>query len=262
MMKRPWLIPVSITGLLLVYVVLYLWQPGGGDVLFLVTHALFSVFALLASALALRASRMFEPGVASRRVWLFFGAGMTMLTASEMLGIFYYFGGKEVPYPSPIDVLWAIGYIPVLASLVLQYRALGVQISLRRKLIVLAVYLGILTITFAILWGFILSGPGQVAVMQILISAYYLVGDLGVAFIATLSLLFLGNGLVSRPWQYMSISILLFAVAGLSFSYGTWNNTYVTGSNLLSGVVDAANLSAYVMAAAGGYRQITLRLRL
>ena len=259
-MKRAWLTPIVIIGLMLVYVALYIGQPGGGEVLLLLTHTSFAAFALLASILALRAARLFEPGVTSRRVWLLFGAGMTVLTISESLWLYYYLAGRNVPYPSAVDVSWAVGFVPVLASLVLQYRALGVQISPRQKLMVLAVYLGVLITTFVILLGYILSNPGHVAVMQILISTYYLIGDLSVAFIGTLSLVFLGRGLVSRPWQYMVISILLFAVAGLTFSYGVWNNTYVTGSNVLSGVVDAAYLSGYMMAAAGGYRQITLHL--
>ena len=128
------------------------------------------------------------------------------------------------------------------------------------KLSILAVYVGVLLITLALSLEYILSHPGEVAVMQMLIGAYYLVGDLGVAFIGTLSLVFLGGGLVARPWVYMVVSILLFAVAGLAFSYGTWTNTYVTGSNFLSAVVDVAYLAGYLLAAAGGYSQLTLRL--
>ena len=96
--------------------------------------------------------------------------------------------------------------------------------------------------------------------MQMLVGAYYLVGDLGVAFLGTLSLVYLGGGLVARPWVYLVVSILSFAVAGLAFSYGTWTNTYVTGSNFLSAVVDVAYLAGYLLAAAGGYSQLTLRL--
>jgi hypothetical protein len=258
MLKRTWRMPASIIGLLLIYGGLYIWQPGGGDVLVLLTHASFVVFALLATILALRASRLFEPGIAARRVWLFFGAGMTMLTVSESLWIYNYVSGQLAAYPSFVEILWGIGFIPVLASLVLQYRALEVKVSLRRKLMVLAVYLGALAVVLAVLLNYILSNPGDVAVMQLLIIAYYLVGDFGAVYIATLSLLFMGQGLVSRPWQYMVSSILLFALAGLAFSYGTWTNTYLTGGNVLSGSVDAAYLLSYMLAAAGGYRQITL----
>ncbi len=259
-MKRAWLTPTTIVGLLGVYGVLYLWQPDGAEVLLVVTHVLFAACALLASILALKASGIFEPGVASRRVWLAFGAGMTALTISEMLWIVYYVVGQPIPYPSIVDVSWGIGFISVLASLVLQYRALDVQISRRRKLLVLAAYLGVLLVFLGLLIGHILANPGEVAVMQLLISAYYLIGDLGVAFLATLTLVYFGKGLVGRPWRYLLSSILLFAVGGLAFSYGTWTNAYVTGSNFLSGVADVGYLSAYMLAAAGGYIQLTLRL--
>jgi len=258
-MKRA-LIPITIGGLLVLYCGWYLWQPGGTTPLLLMTHVLFAAFALLASILALKASQMFEPGVTSRRVWLFFGAGMTALAVSELLWLVYYFLGQPLPYPSVVDVSWGIGFIAVLASLVLQYRALDVQISRRRKLLVLAAYLGVLFVILGISFSHILSNPGEVAVMQLLISAYYLIGTLGVAFLATLTLVYFGRGLVGRPWHYMLISILLFAVGGLAYSYATWTNSYATGSNFLSGLSDVSYLAAYLLAAAGGYSQLTLRL--
>jgi hypothetical protein len=261
MRKRTWFTLPNIIGVILIYIVLYIWQPGGSRGLLVLTDVCFALFALLAAVLALRASRLFEPGVTSRRVWLFFGAGMTVLTIAELVwGYYHNILNRELPFPSAADVLWAIGYLPVLLSLLLQYRALRVQISPRRKLLVSASYLAVLFAAFLILSGSILSSPGEVALMQILISAYYLVGNLSVAFIAILSLLFLGNSLVRRPWQYIVISVLLFAAAGLAFAYGAWNNLYATGSNLLSGGVDVAYVAAYLMAAAGGYQQLTLRL--
>ncbi len=262
MMKRTWLTP-SIVSLVLMYVVLYIWQPGGVRVLNIVTDALSVAFAVLASILALRASQMFEPGVPTRRVWLLFGVGMTAMAAADLVWAYYHdFLGRQVPFPSPADILWAISYVPVLGSLLLQYRALGVQTSRRRKLIVTALYFIVLVIAFVILLWPAFSNPGQVAGLDILISAYYLIGDLSVAFIATLSLLFLWHGLVSKPWQYIVTSVLLLFVADLAFSYGVAYHLYATGSNILSGFVDVAYLSAFVTAVAGGYRQITLRLPL
>ncbi len=259
-MKRMWLTPALIVGLLVMYLALYIWQPGGTAVLLCLTHISFTAVAVLAAILALKAARMFEPGTASRRVWLFFGAGMTVLAISEVLWIVYYVLGQPISYPSAIDVSWAIGFIPILVSLVLQYRALNVQLSRRRKLSILASYVGVLLVILALSLQSILSNPGEVAVMQLLISAYYLVGNLGAAFIATLSLMFLGGGLVARPWVYMVISILLFAIGGLTFSYGTWTNTFVTGGNFLSAVSDVSYLAGYLLAAAGGYTQLTLHL--
>ena len=259
-MKKARLIQIAIAGLLAIYIVWYIWQPGGDAVLLDVTHVLFAVCAWLAAILALRASRMFEPGVSSRRVWVLFGAGMTALAISETLWIAYHVAGQPIPYPSLVDIVWGIGFVPILASLVLQYRALHVELSRRQKLSILAAYVGVLIIIMAPSLGYIMSHPGEVAAMQMLVGVYYLIGDLGVAFLGTLSLVYLGGGLVARPWARMVISILSFAVAGLAFSYGTWTNTYVTGSNFLSGVVDVAYLTGYLLAAAGGYSQLTLRL--
>jgi hypothetical protein len=259
-MKKARLIPTVIAGVLALYLAWTIWQPGGADMLLYLTHVLFAACAWLAAILALRASRVFEPGVSSRRVWLLFGAGMTALAISETLWIAYHVAGQPIPYPSLVDILWGIGFLPILASLVLQYRALHVQLSRRQKLSILAAYVGVLIIIVALSLGYVMSHPGEVAVMQMLVGAYYLVGDLGVAFLGTLSLVYLGGGLVARPWVYMVVSILSFAVAGLAFSYGTWTNTYVTGSNFLSDVVDVAYLAGYLLAAAGGYSQLTLRL--
>ena len=60
-MKRASLTPAALTGLLAVYSAL----PRGSEVLLLLTHAARAAYAWLAAILALKASRMFEPGAAS-----------------------------------------------------------------------------------------------------------------------------------------------------------------------------------------------------
>lgn len=259
-MRKDRFIPATIVGLLAVYIVWTIWQPGGAAVLLDVTHVLFAVCAWLAAILALRASRMFEPGVSSRRVWVLFGAGMTALAISETLWIAYHVAGQPISYPSLVDIVWGIGFLPMLASLVLHYRTLHVQLSRRQRVLMLAAYLGVLFSVLLLSLEYILSHPGEVVIMQLLIGAYYLIGNLGVAFIAVLSLVYLGGGLVARPWVYLVSSTLMFAVGGLAFSYGTWTGTYATGANLLSVVSDVAYLAGYLLAAAGGYSQLTLRL--
>jgi hypothetical protein len=134
------------------------------------------------------------------------------------------------------------------------------RISRRRKIMVTAVYASALVIALVILFGSAFSKPGQISGLELLINAYYLIGDLSLAFIATLSLLFLWRGLVSKPWQYIVTSVLLLFIADLAISYGAANNLYATGSNVFSGFADVVYLSAYMVAVVGGYRQITLRL--
>ncbi len=259
-MNKDRLIPATIIGLMAMYIAWTIWQPGGSQVLLYVTHVSWAICAWLAAIWALRASRMFEPGVSARHVWVLFGAGITALAISEVLWIAYHISGQPIPYPSLVDILWGIGFLPILASLVLHYRSLHVQLSRRHQLLVLVAYLGLLFLAGLVFMGYVLSSPSHVAVVQLLVGAYYLIGSLGVAFLATLSLLYLEGGLVARPWIYMVLSILAFAIAGLAFSFGTWTNTYATGSNFVSAVSDVGYLAGYLLAAAGGYRQLTLRL--
>ncbi len=260
MVKRIPLTP-SVIGLVLAYVILYIWQPGETRVLNLVTDLLTALLALLASCLAYKASRLFEAGTAARRAWLLFSVGLAAMTTAELVWAYYHIVlDQQIPFPSPADILWAMSYIPILISLILQYRALGVQASRRRKLTVAAGCFTVLIIALATSVWPALSRAGQIATMDLLINLYYLLGDLSIAFIAILSLLFLRNGLVSRPWQYMVFSVLLFIIAELAFFYSSANDLYATGRNLISGIVDVVYLSAYVMAAAGGYRQLTLHL--
>jgi hypothetical protein len=259
-MKKAWLVPVVCAAVLLAYLALTIWQPGGGDGLLMLTHAAWTVCAWLAAILALRAGLTFEPGVSSRRVWLMFGAGMTVLAFSETLWLLYRLGSWPITYPSLIDISWGIGFVPILAGIVLHYRSLHVQLSRWQKLLVLDTYIGLLLLALFYSAGYILSNPGHVAVVQLLVSAYYLVASLGVVFLATLSLMYLEGGLIARPWYYLVGSILMFAVGGLAFSFGTWTNTYETGGNTLSAVADFSYLAGYVLAVAGGYSQLTLRL--
>jgi hypothetical protein len=259
-MKKDRLIPAAIIGLLTVYLAWTIWQPGGSEVLLYLTHVAFAASALLASLLTLKAARTFEPGMSSRYVWLLLSAGLMVLTFSESLWIVYHVLRQPQPYPSVVDISWGIGFLPMLASLVLHYRTLHVQLSRCQKLLMLAAYLGILFSVLLLSLEYILSHPGEVVIMQLLIGAYYLIGNLGVAFLAVLSLMYLGGGLVARPWVYLVSSILMFAVGGLAFSYGTWSGTYATGANLLSVVSDMAYLAGYLLAAAGAYTQLTLRL--
>jgi len=260
MLKKNLLAP-SIIGFVLIYGVLYIWQPGGVRVLDVVTDVLTLLCALLAAILALRASRMFESGTAARQAWLLFGIGMVTMTIAELVWAYYHIVlDQTLPFPSPADILWALSYVPILISLVLQYRALGVQATRRRKVSVAALYLSVLIVALVVSVWSASSGPGQIAATDLLLNAFYLAGDMSIAFVATLSLMFLWKGLISRPWQYLMTSVLLFVIADVTFSYSSANDLYATGTNVLSGIVDVFYLTAYVLAAAGGYRQLTLRL--
>jgi hypothetical protein len=247
--------------LLVLYVVIYVWQPGGKQLLTIVSDALTALFAVLATVYVLRAAWMFEPDELQRRALLLFGIGLALSATAEILWAYYQvILGQKVPFPSMADIAWSFAYIPLFTSLLLQYRAMRARADGRGRLIALSVCSVLLLLTFVTLLGPMISNASQGDITKVFLNLFYPMGDLSLALFAILSLLVLWRGLLSQPWQYLVISILLFAIADLVYSYGTFNNLYGVGSNLLSGIVDVGYLSAYVMALSGAHRQATLRL--
>jgi hypothetical protein len=95
---------------------------------------------------------------------------------------------------------------------------------------------------------------------EALVGSYYLIGNLTLAFIATLSLIVVWDGLIGRPWLSITIGMLLFALSDTAFAYAAWVGTYAVGRNAISGVIDVVYLGAYLCIALGAYRQATLSL--
>ncbi len=92
------------------------------------------------------------------------------------------------------------------------------------------------------------------------VGSFYLIGNLTLAFIASLSLIVVWDGLIGRPWLAITIGMLLFALSDTAFAYAAWVGAYAVGRNWISGVIDVVYLGAYLSIALGAYRQATLSL--
>jgi hypothetical protein len=246
---------------LVLYLVLYIWQPGGERLLTIVNDVLLVVFSVLAAVFSLKASRMFEPGEPQRRVWLIFGLGLGMWAVAELVWACYeIILNIETPFPSLADIPWAMGYIPLFVGLMLQYRALGVGVDARHRLITASIFGIVLLVAFIlVLWPMFLN-PQEENAVGIFLNVLYPVGDLCLALVATLSLLVLGGSLLGMPWLHIAVGMLLFAAADLAYTYSAWNGTYTTGSNLISGFVDVVYLASYITTFIGAYGQATFSL--
>jgi hypothetical protein len=259
-MKRTLALTIGAVALVL-YLGLYIWQPGGERFLTVVTDVALVAFSVLAAVFASSASRMFEPGEPQRRVWLIFGAGLALWAVAELVWACYeIILNIEAPFPSLADIPWALGYIPLFTGLMLQYRALGVGVDARRRLITASIFGVVLIVVFiSVLWPMFLN-PQEETTAGIFLNVLYPVGDLCLALVATLSLLVLGGSLLGMPWLHISIGMLLFAAADLAYAYSTWNGTYTTGGNLISGFVDVVYLASYITTFIGAYGQATFSL--
>jgi hypothetical protein len=258
-----WPARIAALGVVAALIVLNAFQPGGATVLELVSDGLAAATALVGAALAFVAGSRFGPGGPQRRVWSLLGVGLLLWALAEVLWAYYQVGvgvGVDVPYPSPADVLWALGTAPMILGLFLGYRSLGVRLSSGQRTAAVGVYAVLLTVLACGLLAPMFFSQPAVPWAEAFLGVYYLIGDLTLAFIATLSLVVLWDGLVGRPWLPITIGALLFALSDSAFAYAAWIGVYSTGANLLSAAIDVAYLAAYLSIALGAYRQVTLRL--
>jgi len=239
----------------------YVGQPGGAGGLEMFSDTVCLLAAALAAAFAFIASSRFDHDVPQRRAWLLLGAGMALWAAAECLWMYFEVGpGEEVPYPSFADVIWAVGYAPLILGLFIGYRGLGVRLPMSRRLLVGLLYALLLAVLACWLLRPMFIGPEAAGLAETFIGSFYLVGNLTLAFIATLSLIVVCDALIGRPWLSITLGMLFFAISDSAFAYAAWKGSYVVGGNWQSGMIDVAYLAAYLLVALGAYRQATLHL--
>ncbi len=261
MSRRILLSRLAVVVVLTLLVALYVWQPGGVRVLELVSDLLCLGAAALAAFLAFIAGSRFDHGSMQRRAWFLLGVGTAMWTAAECLWTVFQIGtGQEVPYPSVADGIWAVGYLPLILGLYFVYGSLGVLLPASRRVLVVMVYAALLA---ALTWWLLrpmFTGPAAASPAESFLGSYYLVGDLTLAFLATLSLIVVWDALIGRPWLSLTLGLLLFAISDSAFAYSAWEGIYAVGGNWQSGLIDVAYLTAYLMIVLAAFRQATLRL--
>lgn len=261
MSRRTWIAPAAVVAVLLLFIAAYLWQPGGTRMLEILSDGLYCAAALLAAALSFAASSRFDRGLPQRRAWFLLGTGMALWAAAEFVWTYLQLGaGLELPYPSFADVIWAVGYAALILGLYVGYRSLGVRLPIRKRLTAAIIYLALLVALAVWLLPPLRAELPPDSWAEAFLGAYYPIGNLTLAFMATLSLVVVWDGLIGRPWWYITFGLLLFAVSDTAFSYAARADSYIVGGNWLSGGIDVIYLGAYLSIALGAYQQATLRL--
>ena len=192
-----WPARIAALGVVAALIVLNAFQPGGATVLELVSDGLFAATALLGAVLAFLAASRFDPRVPQRLVWSLLGVGLLLWALAEVLWAYYQIGvgvGVDVPYPSPADVLWALGTAPMILGVFLGHRSLGVRLSPRERTAAAGAYAILLTLLAGGLLAPMFFSQPAVPWAEAFLGVYYLIGDLTLAFIATLSFVSCGMG--------------------------------------------------------------------
>jgi hypothetical protein len=195
------------------------------------------------------------------RIWGAMTLGLILWAIGESIWTYYELVlRQETPFPSLADLMWAIGYIPLIYAVAAQYLPLNATVDRQRRMLILAVVVAMLALTVWLVIIPILTDPEAGTPVEVFFSLAYPVGDIVLlSFGVALAAAFLG-GELALAWGPIAAGIILLSIADLLFSYGSWNGLYYPDGelNFLSGLFDTLYISAYVVWTIGLY----LRLRL
>lgn len=257
--------PAALVGIALsiAIAVLYL-EPvyaalGGSTVLWIYDLSII-LLALFGAALALMLARQFESGEVLRQIWLLLGIALLLWGIGEAVWAFYELVLQTDPYPSPADVVWVIGYIPLFAALALRFRSLQATPD-RWQVIVIAVVFVVLAVILAVSVFAPILGDPEVTPAEKFIGVLYPVGDLIVGTGALLIMLVLIGGTLSRPWLFIALGFIVVSAADLLYTYLDWQGLYLSGSekNLLSALSDVPYYISYIIIDFGLFLQARLQ---
>jgi hypothetical protein len=155
------------------------------------------------------------------------------------LGVFLWFLGDtawtiyetvlqvEIPYPSFADVLYLAGYIPIALGIVQFLWTFRAGLKRQRAFVALGVGLLFLGLTYAFL-----IGPLAVSTENFLTKSYdvaYPVLDSMLVVLAIFMFFVFRGGKMAGAWVWVSLGLLLNALADIAFSLGSLQGWYYSG---------------------------------
>ncbi len=231
----------------------YLVHLGQPNPLETVTNLLTSGLGLLATWLAVAVWTLLGKNDPGRRQWAALAIGIGLWTVAELLWAFLSYTMDEMPYPSIADAFWVPGYLMVLVSATLRYRALKIQWNSRTAQALLGVFAAIFVVVLVLVILPIFASGGADSLLVLLLNVFYPAADLLVLFGALLLALSFAGGKFSIPWTMLAAGLATLSLSDILFIYADWNGFYTPNGNLtwLTVIVDIGNLAAYTLIAYG-----------
>ncbi len=240
----------------------YFFQPGGEGVLTIVSDFLpvvcaAAAFVLLASTL--RALAVLDQTKVS---WflLFIGIGLFLL--GELLyAVQEVFLGLDMDelFPSIADGAWSLGYLPLLAGLLLLligYVRAGFPMgSFWKYLVAGLALLALGAFLIVTLFSPILADE-EITGLVGFFYLFYPLADLILlvpALILVMVTATLGRGILARPWLFVAAGFVMLGVADIAYSYLDWQGLYGPGH-----VIDIAWNAGYCLIGLAGRFQARL----
>lgn len=219
-----------VTGfLVLVYLAINLLVLGGDDFVYQLNSFMVIPLSILTSVMGLLLWRQMKEGFQSRRIWGGLLSGWILWTLAEALwGIFSLLG--QDPYPSPADIFFLLGYIPLSIGLLSRIRNLPTRPNKFQYAMLGLVSLLAGSVTFAYIFIPIMQGYDPERLLESILSLFYPLADLLLLLVVLRILFTFGPGNYGMAWRLILIGFITVTISDLFYSYADWNGLYYPDS--------------------------------
>jgi hypothetical protein len=169
-------------------------------------------------------------------LWWGFVVGWGLWTISEFWWSFVSLTGREVPFPSWVDITWLLGYLPIYLALWLRIRSMPKISNSTQRITVLSLGLLVSGLTLVFVVNPIAQNNDPTAIVASALNIFYPLADFVLLLLALWAMFSYEQGLYGLPWRWISAGFLFITASDLFFSYATTINLYYPDGqvNLLS----------------------------
>jgi hypothetical protein len=218
---------VIVTGILiLIYIAINLFVIGGDGFVYRLNGSLTVLLAILNVLFAFSLWGLVNTGRNNRLLWGGLLTGWSLWMVAEFLWVVYGYLYPEVPYPSPADFFWLIGYIPMGYALYSRSREIPAKTSLTQKISLWAISLTTILITVIFILIPIIQSNDPSNWLESALNVMYPLFDLFLLIIVMRLIFIYGGGDYGFAWSLLTAGFILQPISDLAFSYASLSGLY------------------------------------
>jgi len=215
--------------------VLYFLAQADESFLYLLSNGLPPLLAFAAFIAA--TAGLLRSGVSVKNrlsiAWVGYAFGMLLwLLGESTWAVYSLWYSVPIPYPSPADVFWLAGYVPLMCATVMMGWPFRDFFSSRRMLtVILAVFVLAGVLLVALIPPAYTSAMGQ-DLATIVVGLSYPMLDVVLLFVSLPIVFLFGRGTFWRPFLFVTVGLILTFVGDVLFNWATLSGVYYDGSYL------------------------------
>ena len=248
--------------LTLIYLLINLFVIGGDNFVYSLNNNITIPLVIITTLFAFSLWKLVNVGRNSRLLWGGLLVGWALWAIAEVLWVVYGYIYQDIPYPSPADFFWLIGYIPMGFGLYSRIREIPVKLNQMQKMVLWAVSLATILITVIFILFPIIRTNDVTNWLESALNIIYPLVDLFLLFIVTRLIFVYRSGDYGFGWNFLAAGFVLHSISNLVFSYASSVDLYYPDLkvNFISGMAcDAPYNLSYLLWLLGLY---ALRLAL